>query len=195
FRSSARGGGAVMRAIDAPVGARLVSPAGDTSVAPTTNRQRTQTKRQPILYSIFAVLSACCSSFGADVLQLDTRPPTIVATVEKPIVDVARQRLADYLHKLTGAEAADKTDSSIVLGDASLAKKYAIAAPDESRDESFSVAPVGKDGKSFLIISGQTDRGIKNGVHYVLKNLAVENGKLIVRNPTFRSSPVLKLRV
>src|SRR5688572_21913152 len=100
--------------------------------------------------AVLAVLACAASCFAADAMELGSAgaPPAVVTLTESPTVAAARERLTDHLRRLTNAEpttrpSLDESVSRVILlGDATLAKRYGVALPDESREESFSVAPV-----------------------------------------------------
>ena len=137
--------------------------------------------------SLLLILLICCDRccLADDAVVLGGK---IIKTCDIGVASAAVARLEAYL------KSGEKSDGSIVLGDASVAGQYGVAAPDEKSEESFSIAPVSRDGPR-LIISGRSDKGIKQGVYYVLRNLTHEDGKMLLRHPTTRSSPVIKRRV
>jgi hypothetical protein len=151
---------------------------------------------------IFLCLGASASAAESITLGGAGKPPAVVTTSRELIAAGARDRLVQRLRELTGAEPATPAavegagDVAIVLGDAALAKKYGAPAPEASREESFVIAPAKADGKTLLVVSGQTDRGIKQGVYHLLRNVRIDaGGKLVLPDAPVRSSPEIKLRV
>src|SRR6476620_343013 len=109
---------------------------------------------------VFLMCSLAWQTLAEGSLDLGSKnhPPKIVlSTTDTPVLQRARERLADYIKAVTREASQENAPSVIVLGDSSLAKQYAMAAPDPSREESFSIAPV----KGQLVILGQTDKGVK----------------------------------
>jgi hypothetical protein len=124
----------------------------------------------------------------------------IVFDGDSPIAMSAVSRLTDYIRNLTGKapalrRTADDAARAMVIGDAKLAEKFGIEPPAERRDESYSIAPATRGNANLLIISGRTDKGIKQAIYHVLKNLAIEGDKLVLHDAPIRFSPAIKLRV
>ncbi|HVT29385.1 MAG TPA: hypothetical protein VHE81_15325 [Lacipirellulaceae bacterium] len=130
-------------------------------------------------------------------------PAEIVATAatKAPVASAAIQRLTDYIKALTGSpprirNTLGKTGTAIVIGDAALADKYNVTPPDDSRDESFVISPLQRDGRTVLIVSGRTDKGIKQAINFVLRHLfRSADGKVLLDPASFRAAPFIKLRV
>lgn len=147
---------------------------------------------RPAIIALVCSLASCAAADDAfDLGATNVLPAIVLRVSDTPVVQNARRHLSDYLESLTRAHSADSVSAVIVLGDASLAKEYGMTPPDPTRDESFSIAPV----KRQLVILGQTDKGVKQGIYSVLRHLRVSDGRLLVDQPTAQSSPFIKLRV
>lgn len=126
--------------------------------------------------------------------------PAIISRAETTVTLAARQRLAHYLETNSGSRphsstTVPATGVSIILGGPSIALEFGCALPDPSSSESFTIQPASGKRHSLLIITGQSDVGIKQGVYHLLRNLTRKGDRLLLLNPTIRSSPFLKLRV
>jgi hypothetical protein len=122
-------------------------------------------------------------------------PPDIVTSSESPLTTMVCYRLGRYLAKLTGktpniGKVVTLGPSQILLGDASLAREYGVVPP-QVGEECFTLAPVRKGGRSFVIVSGQSDLGIKRGVYSLLQNLRVEGHILTIPEKTIQFQPFL----
>jgi hypothetical protein len=121
-------------------------------------------------------------------------PPEIVTkSGDTPLVQTVRDRLIGHLRKLAGeTPPGGKTASAgryqLLLGDASLAKEYGIVPP-QAGAESFTLAPIRRGGRSFLVISGQSEQGVKRGVYYLMQNLSLKRNKLTVPDAVVQSRP------
>ena len=120
-------------------------------------------------------------------------PPVITTKLDTALVRTVNERLSGYLSKLTGdTPPAGPTASlgrcQILIGDAGLAKEYGVASP-QAGLESFTLAPLTRDGRPILVISGQADQGVKRGVYYLMQNLILKRNKLTVPNAIVESRP------
>jgi len=124
-------------------------------------------------------------------------PPEIIARSETPLMTAGRAQLSKYLRQLAGkipsSDARTLATHQILLGGPSLAAKHGEAPP-EGGDESFVILPIRNGHRSLLIISGRTDLGVKRGVHYVMRNLAVDENKLTFPNEPVRWEPFFEGR-
>jgi hypothetical protein len=119
--------------------------------------------------------------------------PVIITKLDTPLVRTVNERLRGYLGKLTGeAPRMVPTPSGgrcqILLGDAAMAKEYGVACP-HADAESFTLAPLMRDRHPFLVISGQSEQGVKRGVYYLMQNLILKRDKLIVSDAVVESRP------
>ena len=103
--------------------------------------------------------------------------------------------LTDYLDRVTGSAPAKPARHQIILGDASVAREFGLKAPDESSDESFVIAPLTREGRIFIVASATSDKGIKQAVYHLLRNLSLEGEKLLLSNASIDASPFIRLRV
>ncbi len=120
-------------------------------------------------------------------------PPAIITRLDTPLVGTVNERLRGYLRKLTGkapraVPAPSDGRCQILLGDAALAKEYGVACP-HAGAESFTLAPLMRDRHPYLVISGQSDQGVKRGVYYLMQNLILKRNKLTVSNAVVESRP------
>ena len=154
-----------------------------------------------IIGGTLLLASLACAAEGPVVLGEKNDPPAIVTTaVSDGVASLAVERLASYLEVLTGARPAltrevGEAKRAIVCGDASIAAAWGVPAPDASSDESFSVRPVERDGRTCVVVCGRGETGIKQGVYYVLRNLIARDGKVLLNQPSVNTSPWITRRV
>jgi hypothetical protein len=126
-------------------------------------------------------------------------PPRVVLLEYDAVTSGAAERLAMYMGDLTGTSPQltyriPVAGSAIVLGGPAIAKEYGITGPDSGSSESFSIAPISRNGRTLLVVSGQSGVGVKQGVYHVLRNMHTHNGNLLLDNATTQITPFLKVR-
>ena len=124
---------------------------------------------------------------------VDAPPEIVTKSGDTPLLRTARDRLIGYLKRLTGVTPPQgRKDSAaryqILLGDASLAKEWGVAPP-QATAESFTLAPIRNDGRSLLVISSQSEQGLKRGIYHLMQNLSLKKNSLTVADAVVQSRP------
>src|SRR5690348_4776515 len=142
---------------------------------------------------VLSLLLASVSSADEISVQLGEKgagPAVIVRNPDNRIVNTVVKRLTSYLDAIDGATA--QQGVTIVVGDASVAKEYGTKLPDPSSDESFTIAPVTRGDQRFIVISGSTDKGIKQAIYHLLRNISVDGEKIVLNHASTEQSPFIR---
>src|SRR2546423_5455279 len=119
----------------------------------------------------------------------------MIKDADIPIVGTAVKRLTAYLEAISGkAPESSPQKISIVIGDSSIAKEYDAKLPDASCAESFSIAPVTRGEQTIIVLSGSTDKGMKQAIYHLLRNISLDGDKIMLNNATIQQSPFIRLR-
>src|SRR5205823_6614122 len=123
-------------------------------------------------------------------------PSVMIKDADSRVVGSAVKKLTAYLEAISGkAPESSPQKISIVIGNFSIAKEYDVKLPETSCDESFSIAPVTRGEQTIIVVSGSTDKGIKQGIYYLLRNISVDGARIVLNNATTQQSPFIRLRV
>jgi hypothetical protein len=132
-------------------------------------------------------------------LQLGEKgsPPAVVMrSADTRVASTAVTKLTTYFAAISGkAPPTTPQKINIVVGDSSVAKEYDVKLPDASCDESFSIAPVTRGEQTIIVVSGSTDKGMKQGIYHLLRNISLDGDQIILNYATTQQSPFIRLRV
>ncbi len=128
-----------------------------------------------------------------------SRPPVIVTLQRSPLVTAAADRLASFLQAVLKQPIELRQEPNtapylIVLADYTVLSSYDVQRPAPNADEAFVIAPLIRGGQHILLIAGQTDHGVQQGIYQVMRTARYAKRAVLVPGNTYHSTPFIRLR-